>query len=182
MTESLIIKDSRGREKLIHPSTKAAISLIYALEMEVGMFHALDIGTGSGILAMMMARKWPMAEIIASDISKLAVDEARENVIENGFAEQITCYQAEGLDHPQIKQHAPYRLIVANLIAKFHVQYIAEIERMLAEDGAVILSGILAWRLQEIEQALVFTALSIIEKIELEGWTALKLRKNIDKK
>ncbi len=177
MFESLVIKDSRGVNKLVHPSTCAAMALISQLEFPAESFNVLDIGTGSGILAMLVARKTPHANIIAGDISALAVEEALENIRNNELVEQVCCVQAAGMDHPLIRQMEPFHLIMANLLAEFHVQYLVGIEQALNENGVVILSGILVWRMQEIEAALAFTGFRIVERIDNGGWVTVRLSK-----
>lgn len=179
MNQSFIIKDSRSVDVMFHASTESVITLLNHIEIEGGKaFHALDVGTGSGIIAMVIAKKWQKSMILATDISKSAISDTRENIMENGFGSQIRTIQSVGLDHPEIRKIAPYGLIVANLVAKYHVQYIAEMQKMLEKSGVLILSGILLWRLQEVEQALAHTSLSIVTKVESQGWLTLALARN----
>jgi release factor glutamine methyltransferase len=49
-----------------------------------------DIGTGSGCLAVTAAAELPLAKILATDISRAALDVARANALRHGVGEQIT--------------------------------------------------------------------------------------------
>lgn len=55
----------------------------------------LDIGTGTGLIALMMAQRFPDAQITAIDIDGEAVQQARENVAQSPFASRITVMQAD---------------------------------------------------------------------------------------
>lgn len=179
MEQGFTIKDNRRIEHVMHASTQTVIRVLQELNIPAGEgFHALDIGTGSGILAMMIAGKWPNSKVLATDISKQAVQHATGNAAENGLASKITCIQADGLDHQKIREMAPYRLIIANVLAEVHIRYIASMAEMLAEDGIGIISGILAWRLQEVEQAIAYTPLTINVRVEHQGWITLVLGKD----
>lgn len=56
---------------------------------------ALDMGTGSGCLAIMMAHVFPAAEIVAVDVSGEALEVAAENVAEHQFEERIELLQSD---------------------------------------------------------------------------------------
>lgn len=57
--------------------------------------RVLDIGTGTGLIALMMAQRFPSARITAIDIDPAAVLQARQNVISSPFAERIQVIEAD---------------------------------------------------------------------------------------
>jgi tRNA1Val (adenine37-N6)-methyltransferase len=54
-----------------------------------GASRILDIGTGTGLIALMMAQRFPDAQIIGIDIDLDATIQARENVAASPFADRI---------------------------------------------------------------------------------------------
>lgn len=52
----------------------------------------LDIGTGTGVLSLMMAQRYPEAQITAVEIDDNAVLDAKKNFEESKFAARITLY------------------------------------------------------------------------------------------
>ena len=70
----------------------------------------LDVGTGSGILALALARKFPALEIIAVDISPAALAQARANLAD---AANVRLLESDLLAEPSLP--ARFQLIVANL-------------------------------------------------------------------
>jgi tRNA1Val (adenine37-N6)-methyltransferase len=54
-----------------------------------GQCRILDIGTGTGLIALMMAQRFPEAEVIGIDIDEDAVAQADENVRLSPFSERI---------------------------------------------------------------------------------------------
>ncbi len=51
--------------------------------------RCLDLGTGSGVLAVCLARYLPRASVVAVDVSRQALDLARENATLNGVADRV---------------------------------------------------------------------------------------------
>jgi len=76
----------------------------------------LDVGTGTGVLAIAAARVWRVP-VLASDIDPVAVCTARENARRNGVASFIRFLRASGTRHPEIRRSAPHDLVLANILA-----------------------------------------------------------------
>ena len=55
----------------------------------------LDIGTGTGLIALMMAQRFPEATVMGIDIDADAVAQAQENVMDSPFAERISIQQTD---------------------------------------------------------------------------------------
>ncbi len=78
--------------------------------------RVLDLGCGSGVLAIAAARAMRAAQVIATDSDPIAVEVARANADANG-ARRIATACALGLDHPWLRHAAPFDLIIANILA-----------------------------------------------------------------
>ena len=104
--------------------------------------NAIDVGTGTGVLAMAAARLWP-ARIVASDIDRVAVETARFNARANGLGPRIACIHAPGLLHPRLMAGAPYDLLMANILARPLKRLAPDFAAVTAPGARVILSGIL---------------------------------------
>jgi len=64
-------------------------------EMERDDGRVLDIGTGTGLIALMMAQRYPEAKVTGIDIDEMAVSQAVENVQGSPFADRIEVFQAD---------------------------------------------------------------------------------------
>jgi len=85
-----------------------------ANEIEIGKLkniNSLDIGTGTGLLALMVAQKNPLAFIDAIEIDHAAADQARANVNGSKWKDRVNIIEADaGSFSPQKK----YDLIISN--------------------------------------------------------------------
>lgn len=73
----------------------------------------LDIGTGTGILALMAAQRVVDAEVIAVEIDEDAAQQARENFAESAYADRLTSHQVSIQDYVKSKP-GTFDLIISN--------------------------------------------------------------------
>ncbi|MCW4114268.1 50S ribosomal protein L11 methyltransferase [Aurantimonas sp. MSK8Z-1] len=104
--------------------------------------NALDLGTGSGVLAIALALRGRVP-VLATDIDPVAVRVAQENVRANRVHTLVQTAVATGLSAAAIRDQSPYDLIVANILAGPLMRLAPGIARALTRDGDLVLSGIL---------------------------------------
>jgi ribosomal protein L11 methyltransferase len=134
----------------------------------------LDVGTGSGVLAIAAATAL-RSPVLASDIDSMAVKTARENVRLNGRAALIEVVRASGLAAPRIRARAPYDLVFANILLAPLKQLAAPMARVLRPGARIILSGLLTSQANAALAAYRAQGLALERRIELDGWATLVL-------
>jgi ribosomal protein L11 methyltransferase len=137
----------------------------------------LDLGCGTAVLAMAAARIWP-GEMLASDIDAVAVEVAETNVAANGLTGRVACVEAEGLDHPVLRDAAPFDLIFANILKGPLLALAPGITESLAPGGKVILSGLLYAQAEEVIAVYSRLGNSLDHRAEIGDWSTLTLSKN----
>ncbi|MEL0437146.1 50S ribosomal protein L11 methyltransferase [Phycobacter sp. K97] len=136
-----------------------------------------DIGCGTAVLAMAAARVWD-GQFMASDIDEVAVEVAEANLKANDMAGQVTCLEAAGFDHADLKAAAPYDLIFANILKGPLVALSPEIAANLRAGGYAILSGILNEQADSVIDVYAENGLALQRRDEIGEWTTLLLRKD----
>ncbi|MBR3532510.1 MAG: 50S ribosomal protein L11 methyltransferase [Clostridiales bacterium] len=126
----------------------------------------LDLGTGSGILAI-ICKKLGAGEVDAVDIDKLAVDVAVDNCEINGCPD-IQCYVGELKN----VRSSDYDIIVANIIADVIASIACDIPSRLALGGKFICSGIINTKKEMVEKALADSGFKILRMEEKNDWMA----------
>ena len=134
-------------------------------ELTAGGERVLDIGTGSGILAI-AALKLGAACAEGVDIDPVAVRTACENAALNGVAGQFTGLVGDLSD----KASGTYQIITANIVANAIISLAPAVPGLLAEGGHFIASGIIDTRAQEVAQALTKAGLTIAQCKDKRGW------------
>ena len=134
-------------------------------ELTAGGERVLDIGTGSGILAI-AALKLGAACAEGVDIDPVAVRTACENAALNGVAGQFTGLVGDLSD----KASGTYQIITANIVANAIISLAPAVPGLLAEGGHFIASGIIDTRAQEVAQALAKAGLTIAQRKDKRGW------------
>ncbi|MDZ7708753.1 MAG: 50S ribosomal protein L11 methyltransferase [Roseovarius sp.] len=136
----------------------------------------LDLGCGTAVLAMAAARIWP-GVMLASDIDAVAVEVAGVNVAANGLEGRVRCIEAEGLDHPDLRDAAPYDLIFANILKGPLLALAPGITGALAPGGKVILSGLLNEQAAEVIAVYSGLGNSVDHHEEIGDWSTLTMSK-----
>lgn len=154
----------------LHPTTRMCIKQIGERIIN-GADSLLDIGTGTGILAMAAAR-FGAGRILAMDIDPIALRVAHENLRGNALLERVELGQ--GVSDPEASLSGEhFDLIAANLFAESLVRLLPFITRHLAPGGRAVLSGIIEERLPILEQAISEAGLLVKDRIEEEKWMTL---------
>jgi ribosomal protein L11 methyltransferase len=158
-----------------HGTTAGCLIAIDRLARSRPIRRALDIGTGSGVLAIAIA-KAAKAPVVASDIDPVAVDVAEENARLNGVARFIRTVTAANLARRVFAAHGPYDLIVANILAGPLMGLAPAIGRAVAPGGTIILSGLLPGQRARIVAAYCGQNLALVDANILDGWLTLTFR------
>ncbi len=152
-----------------HETTSLCLA---ALDARVkGGERVLDIGTGSGILAI-AALKLGAKEAEGIDIDPVAVRTAGENAARNGVAERLTVLVGDLSE----KASGKYDLITANIVAAAIESLAPSVPALLAPGGVFIASGIIDTRREEVTAALEKAGLKVTEVQEKRGWECLICR------
>jgi ribosomal protein L11 methyltransferase len=158
-----------------HETTALCLSVLSDLARAQAAYHnVLDLGTGTGLLAIGAARLWKK-KVLASDIDPVAVEVTRENARANGVAPLVLAVTADGLDNPLLARGAPYDLIVANILAGPLTRLAPAIQKSLAPGGTLVLSGLL--RDQELLVTSFYKRLRLASRRRMGPWSALVLEK-----
>lgn len=154
----------------LHPTTRMCLELAEQ-HIKPGD-KILDIGTGSGILSI-AATKLGAREILALEISSIAVEAARENFERNGIQGKAEVREAtlQEILTPDLEKS--YNVILANIIARVISELAPYFSRVIRSDGMLIASGIIAERLPETEQALREAGFKYIVPKQDGDWYAL---------
>src|SRR5689334_16230043 len=134
----------------------------------------LDIGTGTGVLAIAAARALH-SRVIASDIDPVAVKVARANVHLNRAAGMVELMRADGLGVRRLTGR--HDLILANILLVPLQRLATPIARNLAPGGQVVLSGLLRSQAVAALAPYIARGLMLKERIPLEGWMTLVLER-----
>ncbi|HTW35252.1 MAG TPA: 50S ribosomal protein L11 methyltransferase [Rhizomicrobium sp.] len=128
-----------------HETTALCLSVLSDLAKSRRYRNVADIGCGTGLLAIGAAKLWKR-RVIASDIDPVAVEVARENAVANEVAPLVRTITADGMVNPELAAHAPYDLILANILAGPLTFLAPQISAGVARGGALVLSGVLRWQ------------------------------------
>jgi ribosomal protein L11 methyltransferase len=136
----------------------------------------VDIGTGSGILAM-AAAKLLRRRVLATDIDPWSVRVARDNARRNGLASRVRVLRADGWGSPAVRGAARYDLIFANILARPLTRMARHLSHALAPGGTAILAGLLETQARWVLAAHRHHGLVLERKVREGAWTTLVLRK-----
>jgi ribosomal protein L11 methyltransferase len=160
-----------------HATTRGCLEAIGALDPGA-IANPVDVGTGSGILAIAMALAW-RRRILGGDNDPDSIIVARENAGLNGVADLCDFHLSEGLSAPPLAGGAPYDLIVANILAGPLVGLAPSFAAAAAPGATLILSGLLVEQADEVLAAYRAQGFALVRAIDHEAggadWRTLVL-------
>jgi ribosomal protein L11 methyltransferase len=153
----------------LHPTTRACLALLQRIEPMPP--RALDVGSGSGILAL-AALRLGAGHVDCLDTDAEAVRATLANAAANGLAGRVTATQG-GL--PESPAAEPYPLVLANLVAAVLVELAPRLAAHLAPGGTLLASGIIEGRAAEVTAALEAAGMRVEERQDDGEWVSLRV-------
>ena len=162
-----------------HATTRGCLEMLATLDPSETS-NAVDVGCGSGILAIAMAKLW-QRKVIGGDNDAQAVAVAVENAELNGVAALCRFMYAVGLRSETLQSLAPYDLVVANILAGPLVDLAESFAASVRPGGRVLLSGLLVEQAALVLSAYAHHGLAFERRLDLETggawWRTLLLRR-----
>ena len=159
-----------------HPTTEGCLEMLASVK-DLLPERMLDLGTGSGLLAIAARRLWPQVRVVATDIDAPSVLIAEENAETNGV-QGIVFREADGIDEG-VRREGPYDLVAANILAEPLISLAPDIASVTAPGGRVILAGLLARQEANVREAFEAAGLSLVRQTG-DAWPILLLARHAE--
>ena len=163
-----------------HPTTSLCLRTLETVIK--GGEEVIDVGTGSGILAI-GAIKLGAKSVLALDLDPVAVSSAKENTHLNGLEQEITVFESDLLSvlkadaTTKLNVTLPVQVVVANILAEIILLFIEDVYEALTPDGVYIASGIYKNKEDVVREALEAAGFIIEGAHRDEDWIAFVARK-----
>jgi len=154
-----------------HASTRGCLLAFDALIKRRHPRSIVDLGTGTGILAIAAANALKR-RVLASDNDPVAVVIAGENARKNCAGTMLRVIKAGGFAHPLLR-NLKADLILANLLERVHYDLAPLFARHLRPGGVAILSGLTEAQARGIEARTRAHGFAMQKRIILDGWATL---------
>ena len=161
-----------------HATTSGCLAAVGRVTRTRQFRNVLDLGCGSGVLAIAVARVCPRALILASDLDAPSVAVAAVNMRLNGVAARIHVFPAAGLDHPFIRHAGQFDLLIANILAGPLIELAPQIARAVAPRGTLLLSGLLIPQAPQVTAAYRAAGFTLKRHDRVYGWSTLELQRS----
>lgn len=162
-----------------HETTKGCILALEKLKAQGLMIsRGLDMGCGSGILAIATVKLWPKAIVHAIDIDPESIVVTNRHASLNGVADQVHAQAGDGYKAPLATKGAPYDAICANILAGPLIDMAADAAACLKPDGYAILSGLLRRQRDDVVAAHQKVGFKLVFSQEMGDWQALVLQRD----
>lgn len=157
-----------------HATTRGCLLALDRLARRQRVGRALDMGCGSGILAMAMAKTW-RRPVVAVDIDPEAVRVTHGNARANGVAHLVRVAGGNGYKTPLARRGRPYDVVAANILARPLARMAPDLRRALRRGGVAVLSGLLVRQERHVLAAHRAQRLRLVRRLHLDGWSTLVL-------
>lgn len=157
-----------------HGTTVGCLQAYDALLKAKGFQKVLDVGAGTGLLAIAAARTGSRVAV-GTDIDKPSVRISKENAKLNRADARFV--HASGLGHRLVRDSAPYDLVFANILARPLVSLAQDIKGALKPGGTVILSGLLRTQERFVKAAYLSRGFKVRRRIHRDAWATLVMQR-----
>lgn len=159
-----------------HGTTAGCLLAIDAVLKQARPRHVIDVGAGTGILALAIARAL-RRKVMAGDIDPEAVRVAKANARLNGAPHLVEHYVGPGLRHAGASRARHFDLVIANILQRPLMKLAPCLSRAMRPDGRMILSGLLIRDVPGVLAAYRMQGLTLASVAAREGWATLVLRR-----
>lgn len=159
-----------------HGTTQGCLAAIERIMRGPRPKRILDLGTGTGVLAIAAARGLRRT-VVASDFDPVAVKTARENARVNRAGRFVRFAKAAGVNAPLIRMGGRYDFVLANIPLPALMQLAKPVGPLLARGSIVVLSGLLTSQANAALAIWQAQGLTLLARHTIEGWTTLTLRR-----
>lgn len=161
----VLIEPSMGFGTGHHATTRLCLRLLQ--DLDLAGRRVIDVGTGSGVLAIAAAKLGAMG-VLGVDNDADALSNARENVARNGVSVDLRHAEIAALEAP------PADVVLANLTAAVLQRAAGALTRLAVAGGTLIVSGFAPEELREVSSSL---SCATVRALREGDWAAACLRK-----
>jgi len=167
-----------------HETTHGCLTFLDSLFDTLAPAKILDLGTGSGVLAMAAAKAWD-AQILATDIDAKSIEVTEYNMGLNHISTRelgadgygVATLVADGLDDEAFSAEGPFDLVFANILSGPLIELAESVTSAMAVGGLILLAGLRQVQESEVLAAYEQRGLVLIGRSETDGWPTLMLKK-----
>ena len=159
-----------------HGTTRGCLLALDGILKRRRPYRVLDVGTGTGVLALAAARVL-RAAVASGDIDPVCVSAARANARLNGAGPWLRPVAAPGARHPQMQAGGPYDLIFANILAKPLRLLAPALAALAARPCDIVVSGLLSGDVPGVLSAYRAQDFALAARRSIDGWATLHMRR-----
>ncbi len=176
---TLVVEAGEAFGTAHHATTFGCLLAIDRLTRRRAYRNVLDLGTGSGVLALALRRALPGAKILGTDIDAVSIDVAQKNARRNSARSdadaRLTFLIADGFADHRLRARGPFDMVIANILAGPIMALAPQLASHIAPGGTVVLSGILNDQAREIIARYRSLGFDMTAHTRLEGWSTLTM-------
>ncbi|MGY8986536.1 MAG: 50S ribosomal protein L11 methyltransferase [Sphingomonadales bacterium] len=167
-----------------HPTTRGCLLALDELGKAITPKNALDLGCGSGVLAIAISKTWNIP-VVATDIDPIATKTTQDNTISNNVkirnmaktSHGIFSVTANNFEHQVFQIEGPFDLIIANILAKPLCEMANDIFANTSTGGTLVLSGLLLSQKDKMKKTFEESGFEYQKPFPIEDWVSMIFKK-----
>lgn len=161
-----------------HQTTRSCLKILSLLNAKgYKAQNILDMGCGSGILALSACKLWNDAQALGADIDGEAVAVTLQNAKDNDLSERVHAVESNGYSNPQIVARAPFELIFANILARPLIEMAEDLAKNTSLGGYAVLSGFIEEQIDWVVDTYKQFGFEPVEIVKDDNWRAVLMEK-----